>query len=104
MDFAAEAEIVAIDPFGLLAMALIQKQGRQRMTWRMHPCPRFGVGQVVVKLDGLPQIGIGLVMAALMIGKLAIEKCGTDSKRGAGRVAEKTPLRRHTFHKPMDLA
>src|SRR5579871_4379039 len=48
LDPAAQAEIVAIDGFGLVMMALLHQQRGQGMARWMHPGPRFGVVQIVV--------------------------------------------------------
>jgi hypothetical protein len=61
---AAQAEIVAIALLGFFTMALVEKQGGQRMARRGHPRPMLGLGQIVVKLDRLPQVGVGLFMLA----------------------------------------
>ena len=97
----AQAQIVPIDPFRLLDAPPIEQQRSQRMARRVHPRPRLGVGQIVVKLDRLPQMGVGLVISALVIGKLAVEQSRADAERSSGRVAEETPLRRDALQMPV---
>ncbi len=88
LDVAAEAEVVAVDLLGFLDMALIQKQGRERVARRMHPGPRLGVGEIIVERDGLAQMPEGLVVLASVKGELAIEQSRADRQGCAGRVAQ----------------
>ena len=46
-------------------MALLHQKCRKGVTRRMHPRPRLGVGKIVVKLDRMPQMGVGFFMPAL---------------------------------------
>src|SRR6266853_4750708 len=101
LHLAAQAQIVPIDPFGLLAVIPIEEQRSQCMARRVHPRPRLRVGQIVVTLDRLPQMGVGLVISALVIGKLAVEQSSADAERSSGWVAEETPLGRDARQMPV---
>ena len=66
LHLAAQAEIVAIDLLGLLRVALVEKQRRQRMARRVHPRPWLGVGEVVVLFGGiLAQLGAALAQTVI---------------------------------------
>jgi len=54
-------------------MPLIEEKSGQGMTRGMHPCPRLGVGQVVIKLDGTAELPVGFFVTALMIGDLSVK-------------------------------
>ena len=69
----AQAEIIATDLLRLTVMALFGQQGRKRMPRRMHPGPRLDVFQIVVSIDGFPQMGVATFMIALVVFKFAIE-------------------------------
>jgi hypothetical protein len=68
----AQAQIIAINLFGLFSMSLIEKQRSEGMARGVHPGPRLCVGEIVVKVDCLAQVLIGFLMATLMIGQLAV--------------------------------
>ena len=73
LDGIAQPEVVAIDLLGFGGMPLIEEKGGQGMPWGMHPGPRLGVGQVVVKFDGATKVAIRLFVTALMVGELSVE-------------------------------
>ena len=59
---ATQAQIVAIHLFRFHHMALLQQQRRKCVPRRVHPRPRFGVGQIVVPTYGFPQMLIRRVI------------------------------------------
>jgi hypothetical protein len=65
LDGTAQPEVVAVDLLGFGDMPLIEEQGGQGMPRGMHPGPRLGVGQVVVKLDGATEVPVRLFATPL---------------------------------------
>ena len=94
LDSAAQAEIVAVDLLGLAVVALFGKQGRQRMPRRMHPGPRLDVFQVVVPIDGFPQMGIAAFMIAFVIFEFAVQHLLAHRQDAARAVVENLSLAR----------
>src|SRR5215470_1995002 len=70
-ELAVIAEIGAIDRLRLLDATLLQQQRSERMPRRLHPAPRFVVGQRVVEFDRTPQMGEAGVDVAASILELA---------------------------------
>jgi hypothetical protein len=73
LDRTAQPEVVAIDLLGFGDMPLIEEKSGQGMPRGVHPGPRLGVGQVVIKLDGSAELPIRLFVTALMIGELSVK-------------------------------
>jgi hypothetical protein len=59
LNSSAQAQIVATDLFSLAVMALLGQQSCKRMPRWMHPGPRLDVFQIVVSIDGFPQMSVG---------------------------------------------
>jgi hypothetical protein len=68
LDRTAQPKVVAIDLLGFGDLPLIEEKSGQGMPWGMHPCPRLGVGQVVIKLDGATELPVRLFVTAFMVG------------------------------------
>jgi len=94
LDRIAQPQVVAVDLLGLGDMPLIEEKGGQRMPRGMHPGPRLGVGQVVIKLDGATKVPIRLFVTALVIGKLSVEQGGPHGERCMGGIAQEAPAGR----------
>ena len=56
-----EAEVGGVHRGGVLDVALLEQQRAVGVPGRLHPAPRFVVGQRVVEFDRPPQLGEGLV-------------------------------------------
>ena len=60
---------------------------------RLHPSPRFVVGECIVEFDGGPQIGEGVVELSFSVGDFAVEHLGGDRQDVACDAAVSPDLR-----------
>src|SRR6516162_8688767 len=76
-------------------MALLQQQRRKCVPRRVHPRPRFGVGQIAVPAYGFPQMVVAEVVVASVILEFTIQHFLTDGEHGEYRVAEEATIGRN---------
>ena len=72
-EIAGEAEILAIGLFGFLDAALLQHERAKRVADGLDPTPGLVIGQRILQLDRLVEMGEGPVVVALAVFELAIQ-------------------------------
>src|SRR5262245_66341923 len=92
---AVEAEIRAVNPFGLGDSALLEQQRAERVSSRLHPAPRLVVGQRVVEFDRTSQMSEGHLVVAAPILKLAVKHRLCDLKQVPDGIVMHPPALRH---------
>jgi hypothetical protein len=57
-------------------MTLFEQKGTKGVSGGLHPCPRFGIEQIIGKEDGLAQVLKGFFVVAFAVFDLAVQHFG----------------------------